>query len=66
MHSFGALTALRWSNRAERVARRLFPAFEQHRRASQFQRMLEVSFHGDQGMPYRLPGHVYAEQDVAP
>ncbi len=65
MASFGALTALRWKTRAERLAGRLFPAFEQSRRASQFQRMLEVSFHSDQGMAYRLPEHVHAERDVA-
>lgn len=61
--TFGVLTALRWKNRVEIVAQGLFPGFEQFRRASQFQRMLEVSHYAEAGAGYRLPEQVHAEKD---
>ncbi|SMF41792.1 hypothetical protein SAMN06265365_11324 [Tistlia consotensis] len=62
--TFGTLTALRLKNRLEGLAGRLVPTFRQRRLASQFQRMLEVSFYTDEGMRYRMPEKVHAEEDV--
>lgn len=61
--TFGTLTAVALKNRFERLAGRLVPALGQRRLAGQFQRMLEVSFYTDEGMRYRMPEKVYAEQD---
>lgn len=62
--TFGALTAIRLKNRAERIAGQLVPALAQRRLASQFQRMLDVSFYTDEGMRYRMPEKVHAEEDA--
>tara|TARA_R110001592_G_scaffold206753_1_gene457471 strand:- start:2311 stop:3522 length:1212 start_codon:yes stop_codon:yes gene_type:complete len=64
MTTIGTLAVLRLKNAAERILGRLFPAFGDRRRASQFQTMLAVSLYNDDGIRYRLPEHVYAERDA--
>jgi hypothetical protein len=65
MNTFGALAALRVTNGVERVLSRIFPAFGAWRRASKFQTMLTVSLYVEEGIRYRLPGHVHAEKDAS-
>jgi hypothetical protein len=65
-NTFGALATIRWKNRLHRFLLRLFPAWEQRHRASQFQKMLNVSTHSRAGISYRLPGHLHAEKDRTP
>lgn len=61
--TFGVLPLLRLRNRADRVLRRLVPGLEQRRRASQFQRMLELSFFDRGRISYAMPGTLHAEHD---
>lgn len=60
------LLALRWRNRADRMLRRAIPALDRRRRAGQFLRMLDISFHEQGGTGYRLPAHLHAEKDRSP
>jgi hypothetical protein len=63
---FGTLAALRLRNRLDRVLRRALPGFDRRRRAGQFGRMLDLSFHGDGEISYRMPQHLHAEKDAPP
>lgn len=63
LNTTGALAMFRLKGRAERLLFRYFPKLAQHRLLSQFQTMLDVSHYTDQGIGYRLPGHVHAEKD---
>ncbi|MEQ8229279.1 MAG: oxygenase MpaB family protein [Rhodospirillales bacterium] len=64
MYTTGTLAVLRIKNAADRMIGHLLPAFGARRRASQFQTMLSVSLYNEEGIRYRLPGHVYAEKDA--
>jgi hypothetical protein len=64
MNTTGALAVLRLTNGAERILSQLVPAFGARRRASKFQTMLTVSLYSEEGIRYRLPGHVHAEKDA--
>lgn len=63
LNTTGTLLLFRLKGRAERLMHRYFPKLAQHRQLSQFQTMLNVSHYADQGIGYRLPGHVHAEKD---
>lgn len=60
---FGVLTALRLTNRADQLARRLVPAWDSRRRAAQFARMMDLSFEDSSAISYRLPRFLHAEHD---
>lgn len=60
---FGTLTALRWRNQADQALRRLIPAWDRRRRASQFVRMMDLSFEETGTISYRLPRFLHAERD---
>ncbi|NKC30406.1 oxygenase MpaB family protein [Falsiroseomonas selenitidurans] len=60
---FGALAVLRWTNRAERLLNRVFPALGRRHRMGQFQQMMALSYYADGGLSYRMPAHVHAERD---
>ena len=62
--SFGTLAALRMRNRIDRLMRRSLPMLERRRRASQFERMLELSFDEPGEINYRMPQHLHAEKDI--
>jgi len=62
-NTFGTLAVLRWTNRLDRLGRRLVPALDRWRRAGQFGTMLGVSLYDADGLSYRLPEHVHAEKD---
>ena len=60
----GVLTVFRWRNRFDRVVRRTFPVLDRRRRSGLFGQMIELSSYDDGGgISYRLPQHLYAEQD---
>jgi hypothetical protein len=61
---FGTLAALRLRNRVDRLMRRSLPMLERRRRASQFERMLELSFEDSETISYRMPQHLHAEKDI--
>lgn len=61
--SFGVLAALRLRNQADQVLRRLSPAWDGKRRASQFARMMDLSFDDSSAISYRLPRFLHAERD---
>lgn len=61
--SFGVLAALRLRNEADQLLRRLLPAWDSRRRASQFARMIELSFDDSSAISYRLPRFLHAERD---
>lgn len=64
LSGMGALALLRWTNRMERLLYGMVPALGRRRRAGQFQRMLEVSFHDPAGISYRMPEKLHAEKDA--
>lgn len=61
--TFGVLPAMRLRFRYDRLLRRVFPSLDSRRRAGQFGRLVELSFHETTETPYSLPQHVYAERD---
>ncbi|UPY36187.1 oxygenase MpaB family protein [Sediminicoccus sp. KRV36] len=63
---FGTLALLRWRNRLDHWLRGAIPALDRRRRAGQFERMLDLSFHGAAEISYRLPRHLHAEKDAPP
>ena len=63
MKTTGTLASLRFKNAAERLLARIAPGLGARRRASQFQTMLGVSLYSEEGIRYRLPEHLYAEED---
>lgn len=63
MNTAGVLPVLRLKNGGERLLHRIAPPLAVRRRASQFQTMLDVSLYADDGIRYRLPGHLHAERD---
>lgn len=64
MHTVGTLALLRLKNRVDRLVHRLAPTLGARHRASQFRTMLGVSLYAEDGIRYRLPGHVHAEKDA--
>lgn len=64
MNTTGTLALLRLKNGLDRFAHRLVPWLGSRHRASQFMTMLTVSMYAEDGIRYRLPGHVHAEKDA--
>jgi len=63
MSGTGVLAALRLRNQADQLLRRLSPAWDGKRRASQFARMMGLSFDDSSAISYRLPRFLHAERD---
>jgi len=62
-NTFGVLAFFRFKNGLGSLLQRLFPSLEKRSRTGQFMQLLEVSLYNDSGIRYRMPGHLYAEQD---
>lgn len=62
-NTFGVLGFFRFKNRMGRLLQSLFPNLEKRSRSNQFLQLLDVSLYNDAGIRYRMPGHLYAEQD---
>lgn len=62
-NTFGVLAFFRFKNGLGSLVQRLFPSLEKRSRTGQFMQLLEVSLYNDSGIRYRMPGHLYAEQD---
>lgn len=60
---FGVLAFFRFKNGLGSLLQRLFPSLEKRSRSGQFMQLLEVSLYNQNGIRYRMPGHLYAEQD---
>ncbi|NGM21048.1 DUF2236 domain-containing protein [Roseomonas stagni] len=61
--TFGVLPLLRARNVGDRLLRSVIPGQEQRRRASQFKRMLDLSFFDRGRISYAMPGTLHAEHD---
>jgi ER-bound oxygenase mpaB/B'/Rubber oxygenase, catalytic domain len=60
---FGVLAVLRLRNQADQLLRRISPGWDSRRRASQFARMMDLSFDDSSAISYRLPRFLHAERD---
>jgi DNA-binding IclR family transcriptional regulator len=61
--TFGVLALLQAQNRADHLLQRMFPRLRSWRLAGRFQQMLDVTHYAEEGLHYRMPGHVHAEKD---
>lgn len=61
--TFGVLAALRLKNAGSDLLRRVFPHLESRIRRTQFTQFMDVSLYPDEGIRYRMPEKLYAEQD---
>jgi hypothetical protein len=62
-NTFGVLEMFRLKNRVGRILQRAVPSLERNSRAGQFLQLLDVSLYTDEGIRYRVPGKLYAEED---
>lgn len=62
-NTYGVLAMFRLKNTIGRWLQRVFPGLERSRRAGQFMQLLDVSLYTDEGIRYRMPGKLYAEED---
>ncbi|MDD5276286.1 MAG: oxygenase MpaB family protein [Methylovulum sp.] len=62
-NTFGVLAFFRFKNGMESLLQRFFPSLERSSRAGQFIELLNVSLYTDEGIRYRMPDRLYAEED---
>ena len=62
--TLGTLLIFRLEERYKRSLERLLPGYAGANRFSRFADLLEVSAFDDEGIPYQLPNHVYAEESA--
>lgn len=63
--TMGVLESIRLGNRFSHAMQRLIPPLARWRRIGQFQTMLDLSYIPGEGIGYRMPDWVYAEEDDA-
>ena len=59
---FGVLTAFKLQTRLQGTLARLIPKRSQQTNYSNFTSMLDASMYDEEGIPYRMPDHVYSEE----